>query len=142
MKRTFLLFVVLFAALSACARSQPTSVIASPSVEIPPQVLATSANTSAPFAATSVTLDDNGKTIDLRVGDSFLLDLGADMYEWSVEIDNQSVVARRAGTTPMIFDAIGLGTANLIAVGNPRCAKSTPPCMAPSIEFSVTIFVE
>jgi hypothetical protein len=40
-----------------------------------------------------VTLSDDGQTIRLHVGDSFLLKLG-EGYDWAVTIDDQTVVSR------------------------------------------------
>jgi hypothetical protein len=40
-----------------------------------------------------VTLDNQGKTITLVVGESFLLKLG-ETYNWGVAISNQAVLSR------------------------------------------------
>lgn len=93
-------------------------------------------------AAYAVTLNDNGGTFNLRVGDNILLDLGVEMYDWNVGIDNPSALNRRIGDAQIIFDALSSGTANLTAVGNPKCINSTPPCMMPSILFEITIIVQ
>ncbi len=95
----------------------------------------------------TVTLNDNGKTLNLRVGDSFLLNLGTDVYDWDVAIDDQSVISLHMGVLVVkgaqgIFDAHTPGTANLTAVGNPQCLKSNPPCMMPSIMFRITVIVQ
>lgn len=95
----------------------------------------------------TVTLNDNGKTLNLRVGDSFLLNLGADVYDWDVAIDDQSVISLHMGVLVVkgaqgIFDAHTPGTANLTAVGNPQCLNSNPPCMMPSIMFKITVIVQ
>jgi predicted secreted protein len=39
-----------------------------------------------------ITLEDDGKSISLNAGQSFLLKLGED-FEWNIEIDNQTVVS-------------------------------------------------
>src|SRR5664279_534109 len=44
--------------------------------------------------ADGVTLSDNGKTFAMHVGESFLLKLGMDIYDWTVEVDNQNVIHR------------------------------------------------
>jgi hypothetical protein len=95
----------------------------------------------------SITLDDRGKTFTFQVGDSFLLNLGDDAYEWTVTVDNQDVVALKMGMMVIkgaqgIFDALAPGTATLTAVGDPLCRKSTPPCMIPTILFKVTLIVQ
>jgi len=50
---------------------------------------------SEPSSTLVVTLEDKGRTIDMKVGESFLLNLGSDFYDWTaVEVDNQSVLSR------------------------------------------------
>lgn len=95
----------------------------------------------------SITLEDKGKTFTFQVGDSFLLNLGDGVYEWTVTVDNQDVVALKIGVLVIkgaqgIFDALAPGTATLTAVGDPLCRKSTPPCMIPTTLFKVTLVVQ
>jgi hypothetical protein len=95
----------------------------------------------------TVTVNDNGKTFTLRVGDNILLNLGADMYDWNVSVDNPSVISLRMGVLAIqgsqgIFDAHAPGSATLTAVGNPKCINLTPPCMMPSMLFNVTVIVQ
>ncbi len=97
--------------------------------------------------AEGLTLDDNGKTFIMQVGDSVLLNLGTDAYEWEVSVDNQAVLHMKMGVMVIkgaqgIYDALAPGTAILSASGNPLCAQTQPACAMPSILFSVTIVVE
>ena len=98
-------------------------------------------------SAVEIVLEDNGKTFDFQVGDSFLLNLGDGVYDWTVTIDNQDVVALKVGVTVTkgaqgMFNALGAGTAMLTAVGDPLCRKSSPPCGMPTILFKVTMVVK
>ena len=95
----------------------------------------------------TVVLGDNSKTFNLHVGDSLLLNLGADVYDWDVSIDDQSVVSLRMGVLVIqgaqgLYDAHAPGTAIFTAAGNPKCHSATPPCMMPSILFRVMIIVQ
>jgi hypothetical protein len=162
MKKSFPIFIAIaLVILSACAAPTttelPSTESASPELTVITAVVATvepeSVSVPAPTAISTmpdnqnpasytITLDDNGKTINMRVGDSFLLNLGADVYDWGVNVDNQSVISRRTGDAQIIFDAINSGTANLTATGNPKCHSSSPPCMMPSIMFRIVVVVQ
>lgn len=92
-----------------------------------------------------VTLADQGKTITLHVGDSFLLDLG-DTYDWNIQIADQSIISRVPNIMVIkgaqgIYDAHAVGTTTLSATGNPFCYSSKPPCLMPSILFEINIVV-
>ena len=92
-----------------------------------------------------ITLADNGKSIDLRNGQSFLLKLG-DSYDWNVEIDNQTVLSRVMNVMVVrgaqgIYEAHSPGTATLSAVGDPFCYTAVPRCMMPSIGFQINVIV-
>src|ERR1700690_1375587 len=45
------------------------------------------------ISANGITLADNGKTFILHRGDSFLLNLGIENFDWTVDIDNQNVLS-------------------------------------------------
>lgn len=90
-----------------------------------------------------VTLDDQGKTLEITVGDNFLLQLG-DGYTWDITISDESVISRVKNITVIngaqgVYDVLGAGTTTLTAVGDPVCRQSNPPCSIPSIQFIVTI---
>jgi hypothetical protein len=97
--------------------------------------------------ANGITLVDNGKTFLVHPGDGFLLNLGMDVYDWSVTIDDQNVISREKGVMPIrgaqgIYQAMAPGQAVLSAVGDPLCRNSTPACMLPSMMFQVTVIVQ
>ncbi len=134
MKKTWVMIgtVVLLAVaplmLMACGGSSPSS--------------------TPPPAASSqtVTLADNGKTITLRVGDSFLLQLGED-YNWTPTVDDQTIVSRAKNITVVqgaqgVYDALKAGKTTLTAAGDPPCLQLTPPCKRPSIVFEIQIVVQ
>jgi hypothetical protein len=92
-------------------------------------------------------LDDSGKTFTMHAGDSFLLNLGTDVYEWEVTTDDTGVLRLKMGVMVIhgaqgIYEAIAPGTTTLNASGNPLCSRSRPACAMPSILFSVNIIVE
>jgi hypothetical protein len=138
-----------------------TSVPATPEViQSVPEVSTTVALNALPTLATEtlvpggnaipengITLEDKGKTFKLKVGDSFLLNLGTDVYDWTVTVDNESVLRLKMGVMVIrgaqgIYDALAPGTATISATGNPLCLQSNPPCGAPSILFTITVIVE
>ncbi len=94
----------------------------------------------------TITLDDQGKTIQMTVGQSFLLKLGEE-YAWEVTLGDQNVVSRAVNITVVrgaqgIYRAHQAGTTTLTATGDPQCRQSQPPCMVPSRVFTVTIVVQ
>ena len=94
-----------------------------------------------------VTLADQGQTINMTVGQSFLLKLGAD-YTWNIVISDESVISRTTRVIPLehgaqgIYDANAGGTTTLTAAGDPVCLQATPPCSTSSIQFSITVVVK
>jgi hypothetical protein len=102
--------------------------------------------TSQPSGSQTVTLDDQGKTITLAVGERFLLNLG-EGYNWEVSISDQAVVSRVIGITVIrgaqgVYQAHQAGSITLSATGDPLCRQSQPACGMPSRLFSVTIIVK
>ena len=92
-----------------------------------------------------VTLADNGKTIHMAVGQSFLLKLGED-YDWSITVSDQNVINRVKNIAVIrgaqgVYDALARGTSTLSATGDPLCRTATPACASPSILFSITVIV-
>ncbi len=92
-----------------------------------------------------VTLADQGGTIHLAVGESFLLKLGEE-YMWNITISDQSVLSRVPNISVIrgaqgIYLAHKSGTVTLSATGDPQCLQSQPPCAMPSILFSIKIVI-
>jgi hypothetical protein len=161
--------VMLVALLAGCAsipaatQNQPTgSEVSTPTAAYPvpgdpTPIVATSgapypvgtgqpAATGQPSSDLVVSLQDNGKTIHIGVGQRFLLDLG-DQYNWQVNVADQSVVSRVVNITVIrgaqgVYEAHQAGQTTLEASGDPPCRLAQPPCMIPSIIFQVTVVVQ
>ena len=119
-----------------------------PAILLSPTISATDVGpTSSAIPANGITLDDNGKTLILHPGESFLLDLGTDIFYWTVDIDDQNVLARVKNVMVIrgaqgLYEAKDPGTAVLTAVGDPFCRISFPACAAPSMLFKITVIVQ
>ena len=111
---------------------------------------ASSASSSTPAgggvpasAASRVTLDDNGKTITMHVGETFLLALGD--QSWDVQVADQSVLARVPNVMVVrgaqgIYRALKAGTTTVTATGKPNCAAGQV-CAMYVIGFHMTVQV-
>jgi len=126
MTRSIALLVLVSLLLVACGGSSPS-------------------NTPTAVSST-VTLADDGSTITLHVGDSFLLQLGED-YTWTPIVDDQAIVSRAKGIAVVrgaqgVYDALKVGKTTLTAVGDPVCRQAKPPCERPSREFKIQIVVQ
>ena len=147
MKKILFIALILSVILAACASNPtPQTVYSEPpqSGTVPPLPAATPPESSTP---TTITLTDNGRTVNMKAGDSFLLNLGTEMYDWDISIDRQDVLSLHMGVLVVqgaqgLFDAHIPGTATLSAGGNPKCFNSKPPCMMPSIMFTITVVVQ
>jgi hypothetical protein len=100
----------------------------------------------APGETRTVTLDDRGKTIPLRVDERFLLQLG-DGFTWSINISDLSVISRVPNIMVVkgaqgVFVAHQPGKVTLSASGDPLCRQSKPACSMPSIVFEVNFIVQ
>lgn len=92
-----------------------------------------------------VTLDDNGATVQLRVGDTIDLRLGGN-YNWLVDIADPTIIDREAviaiypppPRTEGVYAAFRPGATTITAIGTPKCH---PACLLPSAMFSITLVV-
>ena len=94
----------------------------------------------------TITLDNDGQTITLQVGDTFLLKLGED-YDWTVTLSDDTIVSRVVNILVVrgaqgVYAAHKAGTTTLTAAGDPTCRKVQPPCERPSRLFSLQITVQ
>ena len=96
----------------------------------------------------TVTLADNGDTINLSVGDGLFVYLGT-TYDWSFSAPyDTNVLAPVPGVGTLIVGAQALlvalnpGQTTLTLSGDPPCRNSTPPCEAPSLQFQITVIVQ
>ena len=110
-------------------------------------VAASSATPTALAPSTpTVTLTDDGHTLTLHAGQSFLLKLGEE-YDWNITVSDQTIVSRKVNVLTVrgaqgIYDAHKAGTTTLTATGEPVCRNTNPPCERPSRQFHLTIVVQ
>ncbi len=106
-----------------------------------PSSTTSSASTAASPAR--VTLSDNGKTVTLHVGGTFLLALGT--QQWTVQIADPTVVARVPNVMVVrgaqgIYRALQPGTTTLEASARPTCPAGVA-CPLYVLGFRVTLHV-
>lgn len=94
----------------------------------------------------TVTLADNGATVRLHPGDRFVMMLG-EAYDWQVTPADPNVVSRVVNITTVrgsqgVYEAHRAGQTTIEATGDPACRQSKPPCMMPSIAFTLNVVVE
>ena len=109
-----------------------------------------STSTTAPFVAPntlSLTKDDNGKAFTVKRNDYVLLRLDpANGAVWSEPSSAGSALTKEAtstleGVLTTSFTASAPGTATITASASPVCTTASPPCLAASTGFTVTITV-
>jgi hypothetical protein len=95
-------------------------------------------------AAAIITFDDNGRIFTYAVSDTFMLDLGAGIYDWEISLEDETIFSFKAGEDGSrgVLEALQPGAVQLTAIGNPKCLKSNPPCAIPTVLFRVTLIVE
>ena len=113
---------------------------------LPLSTLAAASPTPSSGTPGVVTLRDQGRTIKLRVGQTFVLQLDQ-LHTWDIQIADQRVLGqvsdRREGPGAQgAYQALAPGQTTLEAQGEPACRAANPPCMLPTIAFSVTIVVQ
>lgn len=99
-----------------------------------------------PGGARLVTLADNGQTIAVFRGTSFVLSLGRDL-DWQAQIADEAIVSRDQTATPPadsqgVYIAKQEGQTTLTATGNPQCYTAVPRCLVPSRSFRITVVVK
>ena len=99
------------------------------------------------FSGLILTLEDAGKTINLKVGDNFQVLLKKEGFEWTLDAPDPTIISRLADDPIFpgvqgLFQATRAGTTRLSANGELPCHKSTPPCLAPTLGFQVTLLIE
>ncbi len=131
--RRLLAAVALAGVVAACGSA------AAPSTP-PPSPLPSPSGTVA-----QITQQDDGKTVDVRVGDLVQVSLG-DQLDWSLDISDPSVLSAEPGVnalvrgTQLLARAHRPGTAVIHGQGKPRCAPNQP-CPQFLAVFTVTIVV-
>ncbi len=97
-------------------------------------------------AENTVTLANNNQTINLKVGERFLLKLGEN-YNWTINVSDEAVVSRVVNILVVrgaqgVYEARGVGQATIEAVGDPTCRQSVPACATPSVLFKLNVVVK
>lgn len=85
-----------------------------------------------------ITLSDNNKTVELKVGSKITLNLG-DLYDWQLSFSDNSILNQ---DVQGVYKAVKTGDIVLTAVGDPKCRQSRPACAMPSILFTLNIVVK
>jgi hypothetical protein len=99
------------------------------------------------FSGPVLTLEDTGRTINLKVGDKFQVVLQKEGYTWTLDTSDSKLVTPLASEPLLpgaqgVFQATGTGIVRLSAVGELPCHKSNPPCSAPILGFQVTLVIQ
>jgi hypothetical protein len=92
--------------------------------------------------STIITQADSNKTVTLKIGTQFLLNLGG-TENWTVKVGDTSIVrpvpnASAAKGTQGLFEVLRTGTTTLSAEGRPNC-KAGEMCAQYIIDFKTTI---
>ena len=115
------------------------------------QVTNTDGAKSDPFAfftGLTLTLEDAGKLIHLKVGEQFLLVVKLDdRYDVSVTLVDEAIVKKIADVGlpaggQAIYEAQHAGQTQLSVALNPKCAKLTPPCHILTMGYQFNLIVE
>lgn len=90
-----------------------------------------------------ITKDNQGKTVEMTVGQKLLVKLGED-YDWRVDVTPAFLLSQvsdaqlNKGEQGM-YEAKMNGQATVQATGSPVCAKAEPACKDPNVQFNVSI---
>lgn len=93
-----------------------------------------------------INMDQVGQTLMMKPKNAFLLRLGED-YAWAVTIDppdlvtlNKKIILEQGEQGVFVARRTGKGV--LRAVGDPVCRQTDPPCVRPSLLFTLKIIVQ
>ena len=99
------------------------------------------------FSGMVITFEDDGQTFGVAVGTKFQLVLQKNGYEWDAAAFDPAFINKLANE-PLLPGSLGVfqttkaGTTQITSFGELPCAKTTPPCLAPSLGFRVTLIVK
>jgi hypothetical protein len=123
----------------------PTSVPAIPPVPAATVPMApTTSTVPSGSGATTLTVADSGRRLNLRRGDRLVVNLtGSAIYTWTEPTSSDGVVLPRSVASPgatasATFVAAADGESTVSATANPNCY---PQCLPPSRLFQVTISI-
>lgn len=94
----------------------------------------------------TITRNDQGQTVIVKLGESFLLQLG-DEYIWDINLSDPTVISRVKNIAVIrgaqgVYETLKAGTVTLSASGDPLCRQATPPCGMPTVLYQVNIVVQ
>ncbi|HYL98982.1 MAG TPA: hypothetical protein VEZ90_08515 [Blastocatellia bacterium] len=95
----------------------------------------------------TITLADDGKTIELKTGDRVLIQLSA-AFDWTLDPYDTEILKSVKGAKELpkgaqaLLEATKSGTTTVSLDGDPQCLKSTPPCALQSRHFKVSVVVD
>jgi hypothetical protein len=98
------------------------------------------------FLGQTIAIADNLQTLNLKVGERFMLILKKEPYQWTPTVLNPAVLEKVQDSTMPgsqgIFEAKRAGSTQLNAIGEIPCTKAEPPCLPAAAElFSINIVV-
>ena len=99
------------------------------------------------FSGLVITFEDDGQTFGVAVGTKFQVVLQKVNYDWDAVAFDPAFVTKLANQ-PLLPGSLGVfqttqaGTTQISSFGELPCAKSTPPCLAPTLGFRVTLIVK
>jgi hypothetical protein len=99
------------------------------------------------FTGRTVTIDDGGKTIELKVGERFLLILKKENFDWTTSVQDSAILKKITDVDVIagaqgLFEAQRVGQTKVAAQGDPPCSKSVPRCLEPAFLFEFNIVVQ
>jgi hypothetical protein len=148
-RRRHIAFVVLAACLAGCVQSGAALVSGSPAqVVVSASPAASGDPASSPPGAGLITIgrQDEGTAIVVPRDAHVLVKLGTDLM-WTVSVRDPAILVPVPGVmlvqgAQALYLASQTGRTTIVGVGDPACRSSQPPCMAPSLEWSVTVVVD
>ena len=99
---------------------------------------------AAESAGTVITREDQGKTIEIKVGDQVQVKLGPD-YDWAVDATPSLMLGEVKEGVPEdaqgVYEAKRKGKATIQVTGKPTCLQNDPPCEENTLQFTVTLVI-
>jgi hypothetical protein len=141
--------VVLAACLAGCVQSGATLVPGSPEPVVgsaSPAASGALASSSPDAGLITIGRPDEGTTIVVPRGAHVLVKLGTDLI-WTVSVRDPAILTPVPGVALVLgaqalYLASQTGRTTIAGVGDPACRSSQPPCLAPSLAWSVTVVVD
>lgn len=142
--------LLLIGGLSACGEQQANSASAPPASTVIPHSPTPLPTLVPPKNAqeVTVTMGDDGRQIRIKPGQTLLFALDDVLYDhWTITIAGPAILAAQPNAplpphAQALYKAIAPGQTTMIAQGELKCAKATPPCQIAPQDFQVQVTVE